>query len=56
MNRIAHFVFHLFGSDRNTSVRTAQDLLERSAQARGLSRYDAALLRANAHAVLSVLR
>jgi hypothetical protein len=56
MNRISQLFSALFGARQSASVSTAQGLLERATQARGLSHYEAAQLRANAQALLSVLR
>ncbi len=57
MNRIAHILLSLLvGNERNASVHTARSLLERATQARGQSAYEAAQLRANALAMLSVMR
>jgi hypothetical protein len=56
MNRISQIFSALFGTSQSASVNTARSLLERATHARGQSRYEAAQLRANAQAVLSVLR
>jgi hypothetical protein len=56
MNRISHIFAALFGASQSASVNTARGLLERATYARGQSRYEAAQLRANAQAMLSVLR
>ncbi len=60
MNRINQILFALFGASQpaspSTSVNTARGLLERATYARGQSRYEAAQLRANARALLSVMR
>jgi hypothetical protein len=56
MGRIVFAIGQLFSSERSSAVNTAQSLLERAMHARGQSSYDAAQLRANAQAVLSVLR
>jgi hypothetical protein len=56
MNRISSLLIALFSSGRSSAVHTAQNLLERATHARGQSHYEAAQLRANAQAVLSVIR
>jgi hypothetical protein len=57
MNRIAQFVVTVFTPRERTSpAATARNLYERSSNARGQSRYEAAQLRANAQAMLSILR
>ena len=56
MNRISSLFTALFSSSRSSAIHTAQNLLERATHARGQSHYEAAQLRANAQAVLSVLR
>jgi hypothetical protein len=56
MNRLIQAIASLFISNRATPVDAARALLERSTNARGQSAYEAAMLRANAQAVLSVLR
>jgi hypothetical protein len=56
MNRISQLFSALFGARQSASVSTAQGLLERATHARGQSRFEAAQLRANAQAMLSVLR
>jgi hypothetical protein len=60
MNRINQIFSALFGASQlaspSTSVSTARGLLERATYARGQSHYEAAQLRANAQAILSMLR
>jgi hypothetical protein len=56
MNRISQILSALFGTSQSASVSTARNLLERATYARGQSRFEAAQLRANAQAMLSVLR
>jgi hypothetical protein len=60
MNHFSQVLAALFGTSQSaspsTSIRTARGLLERATHARGQSRYEAAQLRANAQAILNVLR
>jgi hypothetical protein len=57
MNRIAQALVALFTADeRSSAVQYARYSLERASQTRGLSRFDVAQLRANAQAVLSLVR
>jgi hypothetical protein len=57
MNRITQLLTSLFVSnERSAYVATARSLLERATHARGQSVFEAAQLRANAQAMLSVLR
>jgi hypothetical protein len=60
MNRINQIFVALFGASQSTTgstpVSTARRLMERATYARGQSRYEAAELRANARALLSVMR
>ncbi len=57
MNRIAQLLLSVFTPRERTSpAATARALYERATTARGQSRYEAAQLRANAQAMLSVLR
>jgi hypothetical protein len=56
MNRISQIFSALFGTKQSASVSAARGLLERATHARGQSHYEAAQLRANAQAMLSVLR
>ncbi len=56
MNRIIQTIASLFTPRRTTPVDAARLLLERATHARGQSAYEAAMLRANAQAVLNVLR
>lgn len=57
MNRITQFVVTVFTPRERTSpAATARALYERATYARGQSHYEAAQLRANAQAMLSVLR
>lgn len=57
MNRFVHLIASFFTTNRHgASVRTARALFERATHARGQSRFEAAQLRANAQAMLSVVR
>jgi hypothetical protein len=60
LNPISQIFSALFGTSQSapqsTSVSTARGLLERATRARGQSHYEAAQLRANAQAILTVLR
>jgi hypothetical protein len=60
MNRVNQFFSTLLGTSQlaaqTTPASAARSLLERATRARGQSRYEAAQLRANAQAMLSVLR
>lgn len=56
MNLIKQLFTTLFSSSRSAPAATARALLERAMQARGQSVFEAAQLRANAQALLSVLR
>jgi hypothetical protein len=56
MNLISQLFTALFSTSRSAPVATARALLERATQARGLSAFEAQDLRANAQALLSVLR
>ncbi len=56
MNRISQLFSRLFNTAHPSPANTARSLLERATHARGQSRHEAAQLRANAQAMLSVLR
>lgn len=56
MNRITQFLSALSPAPRTAPAITARDLLERAMHTRGQSAFEAAQLRANARALLSVLR
>ncbi len=56
MTRLTHIFASLFASNRLAPAHAARALLERATRARGQSVHEAAMLRANAQAVLSVLR
>jgi hypothetical protein len=56
MTRLTQIINSLFTSNRVAPAHAARALLERATHARGQSAYEAAMLRANAQAVLSVLR
>jgi hypothetical protein len=57
MNRITQFVVAVFTPRERISPATAaRDLYERATIARGQSHYEAAQLRANAQAMLNILR
>jgi hypothetical protein len=56
MNRITQFLSGLSFAPRTVPATTARDLLERAMRTRGQSAFEAAQLRANARALLSVLR
>jgi hypothetical protein len=56
MNRIHQIFTALFSTAPSAPAAGARALLERATQARGLSAFEAQELRANAQALLSVLR
>jgi hypothetical protein len=56
LNRIARIVASLFSSPERSHSVTARALFERATHARGVSRFEAAQLRANAQAMLNVVR
>jgi hypothetical protein len=56
LNRIARIVANLFSSPERSNSVTARALFERATHARGVSRFEAAQLRANAQAMLNVVR
>jgi hypothetical protein len=56
MNRITQFFSALSTAPRTAPAITARGLLERAMHTRGQSAFEAAQLRANARALLSVLR
>jgi hypothetical protein len=57
MNRIVQAIVSLFVADeRSTAVLNARYSLERAAHTRGLSRFDANQLSANAQAMLTLVR